>query len=113
MKKSLKQKRKKKVLTLYLSSKMFKDKVPASLRKRVDSCLREHARDMNYHFKKDKWPLDISFYIDEVISSILGSRHVRDYILSKFLEKTKQFKTSINSKPGINLVISRKGYDKN
>lgn len=67
---------------------------------------RRVVRSLKAHFKKDKWPVNYSFYVQEVFYVAYG-HHLENYLLKEMLRQLKTF-TLETGKHG-DLVISVPG----
>ena len=78
--------KKTKQLVLKVNSSYFRTK----RNKKLTMAAKTVVKEIESHFRKDKWPLDYSFYKDEVFS-IAFNENLENYLLSELFKKSRKY----------------------
>jgi len=79
-----------------INKQLMKKKLRKSQLKSLDYNLNIVLRDIKIHFKKYKYPLDLSFYIDIIINNTFAK--AQEYLFLTFLAKGYKYRTDKTGK---------------
>ena len=86
MKKKMNKKTSKKEVILKVDKNYFLTKKNPALTKAA----KKVVRVINQHFKKDKWPLDFNFQVEEVFYEAYGE-HLSNYLLKEIYASKRNY----------------------
>jgi len=65
-------------------------------------------KDIEYHFKKDKWDFDLNFQVHEMFYEAYGE-HLENYLLKELFSSSKKgYYISYNEKIGGSVIRKKK-----
>lgn len=76
-----------KKITLRVDSSYFSTQKNPALTKAA----KKVVKTINDHFKKDKWPLDFTFQVEEVFYQAYGE-HLSNYLLKEIFDSNPKYK---------------------